>query len=941
MKVFKPSSITAAMIASGMAFSSIGAIAQEQTDNQADAAEVEVIQVSGIRASLMRAQAVKMDNTSIVEALSAEDIGKLPDTSVAESLARLPGLAGERRNGRTSGLSVRGFNENFVGTTLNGRELLGMGDNRGVEYDLYPSEIISNVVVYKTPEAGLLTQGVGGTVDLQTVKPLGAERTIALNLNYEKNGEDAKNPDFDNDGHRISFNFVDSFLNDRLGVALALASMETPRQEEQFRAWGYADVNLDSDRRDTDAVTASSGDQVLGGHDSFVRSAMLERDSIAAVIQFAPSNDLMIQFDALYIDFEENDVRRGLEEGGAEWGTADYNITGIEDGLVTSGYWDSYYSVVRNDARRQKAELKTFGLNVKYDLSENWVAELDVSTGDVDKNITDVESYSGTGRAGNDGRPASSRSWTMTSKGVMYSDHPTLPSADLTDPDLIRLAGPQAWGNPLFGSLSQDGFVNEPVFEESLDSLRLQARGTVDWGIVTDVTFGAAYSKRSKSKDNNGYYLTAPDYFNTTGDNDGPIPEVLGVADLSFIGIDGVLAYDSLGLYNSGYYTANSAELVQNDRLGDTYEVEEKLTTVFAKFDLSAEVGDIFIRGNFGLQVVSADQSSTGFSTTTGADGYTVATPVEGGADYTDVLPTLNLSAEVADGQFVRTALAKVITRPRMDDMRPNNQASFAFNDSNINSSDINFSPWSGSAGNPELKPYEVDQFDLAYENYFADDGYIAATFFFKDIKNWHVSSPVETDFTDVYIPSYHQSSTGGAPVLFVGNVDRPVDGYTGFVRGYELQASLPFSLLADALDGFGLYASATFLDGKLDVDDGEEDRIPGLSDESYSLTLYYERGGFEFRISGTKRTDFLTEVRGGSLALTDDTDSGSELWDAQVGYDFRDSDIDWLKGLRVTLQGQNLTDEDTIKASDSDPRKINSYQAFGANYMLGLNYTF
>ena len=85
-----------------------------------------------------------MDNTSIVEVLSAEDIGKLPDTSVAESLARLPGLAGERRNGRTSGLSVRGFNENYVGTSLNGRELLGMGDNRGVEFELKRLFLLNN-----------------------------------------------------------------------------------------------------------------------------------------------------------------------------------------------------------------------------------------------------------------------------------------------------------------------------------------------------------------------------------------------------------------------------------------------------------------------------------------------------------------------------------------------------------------------------------------------------------------------------------------------------------------------------------------------------------------------------------------------------------------------------------------------------------------------------
>jgi len=109
MKHFKPNLIKAALISGGVAFVSAPAFSQEAGTEAADETNMEVIQVSGIRGSLQRAQAIKMDNTSIVEALSAEDIGKLPDTSIAESIARLPGVTGERRNGRTSGISVRGL----------------------------------------------------------------------------------------------------------------------------------------------------------------------------------------------------------------------------------------------------------------------------------------------------------------------------------------------------------------------------------------------------------------------------------------------------------------------------------------------------------------------------------------------------------------------------------------------------------------------------------------------------------------------------------------------------------------------------------------------------------------------------------------------------------------------------------------------------------------
>lgn len=915
------------------AFAGMPALAQDT-----GAEDTEVIQVTGIRGALQRAQAIKMDETSIVEALSAEDIGKLPDTSVAESLARLPGLAGERRNGRVSGLSVRGFNENYVGTSFNGRELLGMGDNRGVEFDLYPTEIVSSIVVYKTPEAGLITQGIGGTVDLRTVSPLNADSTLTFNGTYEKNQEDAFNPDFDDDGHRFSVNYVEQFMDDKLGVALTLATMESPRQEEQFRGWGYTGADAS---RAADGVDVPEGTQILAGHDSFARSALLERDSVAAVIEYAPNDKLKFQLDALYIDFEENDVKRGLEEGGPEWGGVDYTITGVENGLVTSGYYEGFATVVRNDARKQESDLTSFGLNVEYQINDEWTVVGDFSTSEVEKDIIDVESYSGVGRVGTTSL-LTPRSWSIASNGASYGAHPTLPSVDLTDPNLVRLAGTNAWGHPLIGSDAQDGFVNKPKFEEELDSIRLSVNGLVEWGIFSQVDFGVNYSDRNKFKINAGAYLTSPNY-----PDDSPIPNPLGVVSLGFIGINGVLAYDSLGLYNSGFYTETDAALVQADRLGDTYSVDEEIYTYFAKLTIDTEVAGMFVKGNIGVQVVDVEQESVGFFTTASNDqfGTITATPVSGGADYTDVLPTLNLSVEIAEDQYIRTAIGKVISRPRLDDLRPNTQVTFNFNDDQILSDDVQNSPWGGNSGNPELEPLEANQFDVSYENYFADDAYFSVAFLYKDLKNWHRDLSIQSDFSEFYRPELHRASTGEAPVLFVGSQSSVVDGFEGFVRGWEFQTSLPLHHLHESLEGFGIFASATYMDGELEArpDIGlDEGRVPGLSEELYSLTFYYENEGFEFRVSGTKRDEFLTEERGLSLALVDATDQGSELWDAQIGYDFSESSIEWLHGLRVTLQGQNLTDEDTIQDNGSgDARQITKFQRYGRNFLLGFNYSF
>lgn len=947
MLKFRPSKLTLALLSSGLMLSvpTFAQEAEEENTEIAEEAEGQVVVITGIRGSLARAQAIKMDEASIVEAISAEDIGKLPDTSIAESLARLPGVTGERRNGRTSGLSIRGLNENYIATSLNGRELLGMGDNRGVEYDLYPTEIVKDIVVYKTPEASLLSQGIGGTVDLRTVSPLSAESTVTVNATIEQNAESAANPDFDDTGHRLSFNYVDKFANDSIGLALVVAQQESTRQEVNSRIWGYPTSGV------------APGNVVFGGHDSFIRSAQMDRTSIASVLEFAPNENLKMQLDALYIDFEEKDVRRGIEEAGPEWGGGNYTAETIENGLVTSGYYDGFHSVVRNDARTQDAELTTVAFNLQYNISDSTFFEFDFSTGEVDKTITDVESYSGVGRAivtdvdgdGNpefvDNRPLSARSFQMTGNGVFFSAHPTAPFVDLSDPNVIRLAGPQAWGGSLApiaafqgqeangfpANTAQDGFVNQPMFDEELDNLRLELSGDLEFSGFSSYKVGVAYSDRKKTKINEGAYLTAP-----TWPNDAPVPAeyVIGATNLSAFGLGSILAYDSIGLYNSGFYTETAASGIENGRLGDTYTIEEQLTTVYGQIDIDAEWGQVPVTGNFGVQIISVDQKSSGFSTVTGADLFTQSTPTSGGADYTDVLPSLNLSFEVADNQFIRTALAKVISRPRMDDMRPNNQVSFQFNDSNI--LDPNVGPWSGSAGNAELKPLEADQLDISYENYYADDGYFALNYFYKDLKNWHTSGAIIADFTQFYIPGYHDATTGEPPATFNGIVTFRQDGLQGSIEGKEIQASFPLRFLSESLDGAGIVASATFLDGEFD--DGS--LVPGLSDESYSLTAYYEKNGFEIRISGTKRDDFQTETRGLSLSLVPAGDLGAELWDMQIGYNFDESGIDWLKGLRITLQGQNLTDEKTIQANP-DPRQITSFQSFGANYLLGFNYEF
>src|SRR5690606_16536645 len=229
--------LLSAALASAVAFTAMQAYAQEAAPADGDeATELDRVKVTGIRSAIERSIDTKQTSTSIVEAISAEDIGKLPDTSIADSLARLPGLTAQRFGNRPQEINIRGFAGDFSTTLLNGREQVSLGNNRGVEFDQYPSELMSQVMVYKTPDAQLVGQGLSGTVDLRTVRPLSfAERVTAVNLRGDMN----RLEDSDEWGSRASISYIDQFADDTVGIAVGYARMDNPTQGRQFESWGY------------------------------------------------------------------------------------------------------------------------------------------------------------------------------------------------------------------------------------------------------------------------------------------------------------------------------------------------------------------------------------------------------------------------------------------------------------------------------------------------------------------------------------------------------------------------------------------------------------------------------------------------------------------------------------------------------------------------------
>lgn len=923
----KPNAIACAIMLLG---ASQAAFAQEASEPKSQS--LQAVTVSGFRASLMRAEAFKRSSTTIVEAMTAEDIGKLPDTSIAESLARIPGLAGERVAGRTSGLSVRGFKEDYVGTTLNGRELLGIGDNRGVEYDLYPAEIMSGAVVYKASDASLGAMGIGGTVDLRTTRPLESKPNTTVNGSFETGSLKSDNPDYKNNGHRFAFSDSRRFANDTVGLAVAIATTHSPTQSQENGLWGW------SQNAKFGKAWTPNGIAV------FSHSSVLTRNTVSAVLQFKPNNKVDVALDALLINFRDQGIKRGFIEA-----LPDGTIGPIVDGVAQSGRTGGFNSVIRSDPTDKKGTLRTYGVNMKLSVTDTWQAKFDMAHSATTKSDETGESYAGVGRAGLSTQgPNTVRSWATTPTGLMFSNNTT----NFGDYNLIRLAGPQSWGgslapipalqtsvsgNPSVGfAQAQDGFVNTGVFDERLDTVRLEAVGKLDYGWIKSINFGLLYSDRSKSKNNHGYFLTA-----NTWPKDGAIPESArkGVADLSWAGLGQVVAYDAQGLINSSTYRRWDAQQLEPDRLGDTYAVKEKVTTLFAKADFDGALGSLNVFGNAGLQFIDTKQSSSGYNSLTAANLFVQATPVDNGASYTKVLPSFNLNMELTDDQMLRFSASKAMSRARIDYLKPGGSVKFRNNVFNVTSTDPANGPWLSNSGNAKLRPNEVNQFDLTHEWYFAKDGYVSVGAFYKDIVNWSRSSNQVVDFTQYYIPGYHQAvDTNGkvyTPATFRGVNTFFEDGLKGHVNGTELAANLPLRLIAKGLDGFGLVASASFNNGRLK--DGSD--IPGLSKRAYQLTAFYEKGGFGARLAATQRSAYLSEARGGSNTLSPVNRKALTLVDAQVSYDFSSSDIQQLKGLRISLQGQNLTKQNDASI-DSASGQVTQYDRYGARYQISLKYS-
>lgn len=868
------------------------------------------IVVVGVRAAIESAIATKRDSDEIVEAISAEDIGKLPDTSIAESISRLPGLTSQRSDGRASDISIRGTDPQFATALLNGREQVSTGDNRSVEFDQYPAELISAVVVYKTPDASLIGQGLSGTIALQTTRPLEyGHQAFAINVRGEKNSDANLGGDSKNNGYRASFSYIDQFFDHTLGLTVGFARLDSPIVGKELGTYDPWHTNVNSDGT-LDHAGVPGNVYVTDGIKSLASSGTNRRDGSLATLEWKPNDNFTSIVDSYYTKATADNDRRSVEVNlnnfnGLKNGTANYSNLDVVGNTLVGATVSNLVPLARNFSYLTRDQIFATGWNNKWK-TDDWSVMGDLSYSRATRDEHDFETQAQYTDGTTDTATYALRQSSASTFALLNS---------YSNPAQVQV-GPTIYGA---------GYSRFPHVVDELKSFRLEgSHAAGDW--FRDVVTGVNYDDRTKDKrqpetalstNGNQYYQLAPNL-------------LLPPANLGFSGTPSPLAWNVPGVLAADFQpvvpSSNAGFLA-----GKNWDVFEKLTTLYVKGDLNHELSSsVTLKGNVGLQVVHTEQSSssTFFNEVTKAPS-----PFSDGKNFNDVLPAANLVFDLPYQQALRLAVAREVARARPDQLA----AAFDFSVSQTTGLP------SATVGNPRLDPWRADALDLSYEKYFSNKAYVSAAVFYKALKTYIYDQTVDGfDFSKYTAGLPANYVNKGLTISNTGFLTIPLNGAGGRLDGIELTASLPGDLLTDALNGFGAILSVSQTDSAIRIQgqvSGEASSnsipLPGLSKTVWSATAYYEKYGFSARVATRYRSNYIGEIDdfAGDRAL--EFVRHEQITDFQTGYEFQQGPA---KGFAILFQVNNLTNTPFIDYSQNVSR-IRDFETFGRDFFFGFNY--
>lgn len=879
------------------------------------ATQLDAVTVTGYRASVEKALDIKRGEAGVVDAIVAEDIGKFPDSNLAESLQRIPGVVITRDGGEGRNISVRGLGPDFTRVRINGLEALstvgssdgqgGTNRGRGFDFNVFASDLFTQLIARKTASADVEEGSLGATVDLRTARPFDYDGLTIVG-NVQAGYNDASQSAMPRFAGLISNSWADG----KFGALLSVAYSERETVEEGTGTVRWAGGTTNGGFNAASPFKDALRSDVYAPR--FPRYTLMEHDQkrlgVTGALQFKPSDRTTFSLDALYSKIDAKRDEKYIEANGLSKSDALgkreilVNDGEVRNGALVYAQMDNVDIRAENRHDEWTTDFYQISLDGEHRLTDNFTITGKVGTSRskhenpiqatimMDKLNVDGYSYDYRGNANkpvfNYGiNPTDPNGWTLSTIRLRQNyvtndfDNGQLEFSWVMGPSFTLEGGIQA-KNFSFDSMERRRVGNEttvPTFNGSKI-------------VPVNMTELASLQGMSGSP---GKWV---------------VPNFNGIAN----------EFDILsgeGIYALADYAASIRSVEEQDRGG----------WLMGKFGF--DVGSIPVSGNIGARYVKTKQTSTGVAT---ASGTPVSTTVS--REYNDFLPSLNLVAEITPDFLIRFGAAKVMSRPGLGSLTPGVTVS------------VSGSAKTVSGGNPMLDPVRAKTADLGFEWYFEEGAMLGVGLFYKDIESF-IQNTRET----------RPYSSSGLPASLLDNLNAsvtddfvfstPVNTPGGDLTGVEFNYTQPFTFLPGKWSNFGTQLNYTYVESKIQYVTStgvaaQKTDLTGLSKNSWNATLFYEGESWSGRISATNRDDYLIQVPGTEAGF----DSAAQGVHGQSGTTFLDASIRYRISdqLEISLEGANLTNEaqESWVANPSVSLPL-EYSETGRQYTLGLRYKF
>lgn len=986
-----------ATVISGLAlvsFSNVLLAQTAQTEN--NEIEVEEVLVTGYARSIQNSLDVKRNADTMVQAISAADIGGLPDVSIADALGRVPGITVTRSGGQAGTIQVRGMGEGFVFSTLNGREQVSPNGTRAMEFSQFPSELIQSVEVYMSPKASLIEGGVAGSVELKTANPLDMVEDQKIMIGVRGSYNDQADDIYGSEayGQRLSISFQKKLFDETLGIALGYARLVQPRAAHRFEHYNYEGNPLSLLSEDGLAINVVDRNfnalptdnrpfavAISDGFELFQTGGEESRDGYVAALQFEPNDNFTVKSDFFYSKFTSESYSRGFRVQPLR-NSQISNIVLWENIAVIGGEFlvddqspESFNLQINSNDVTQTNELFSGGLNLAWE-QDALSLSLDLAHSEASGVQADGVVRAHLYRPRTDPGPTQDPYERDPDQSMVYLlDGINIPSVSLS-------RNYAEYDESGVSSLRMTNYERYPrISDDVIDAVRFDVQYELDAPLIRSLEAGVRHSERNH-KDRRQVFVYGDLVQYPT---DFSLPITTDTSDIvnwkgdfshfpSFLAIDGdeiirsaqnmglVLGVEPEASLDNLNPEASPRSIEPAARWGEgrdwsmkqRSDIDENVTAVYLQANIETSLFDRDLTGNIGIRHVRTDQSSVALVNVNGdvESGAVEICDEVGecrsdfayqtlGTEYSNNLPSLNLNYRLADDDQLRLALARVLSRPPIVRLAaPDSEGSVTVEAGNIPT--FNY----GSNTSPFLTPFIADQIDLSYEHYMPDtNGAFILAAYHREIKSFIQDITYEDfDFraAGFDVPDTWEINEGGLQVeapVENGNYSSAVNNLDGgYIRGIEVSYTQTFNFLPELWSGLGVSASYSWTDSKITVANPVEGIETGGTLPFPGL-VENSANLTVFYSYGNFETRLSTTFQDSFVGETRNVNLQPIIYAAETLLDYQAS-YGFESGIDLVFSVSNLTNEPN-RAYMFDEQLTRGMQWFGRTYYMGVNYSF